>query len=66
MTQINSGKEFILKVTEEDYREGVKKGWTDEDMLSPGEHRFRHVSSDRVCSKRNDKEQIVTEIKEIL
>ncbi len=62
MTQTNSEQEFILKVTEEDYQEGLKKGWTDEDMLPPGEHKFRRVSPNRVRSKQNDKARIVVEI----
>lgn len=62
MTQTNSEQEFILKVTEEDYQEGLKKGWTDEDMLPPGEHKFRRVSPDRVRSKQNNKARIVVEI----
>lgn len=62
MTQTNSEQEFILEVTEEDYQEGLKKGWTEEDMLPPGEHKFRRVSPDRVRSKQNDKARIVVEI----
>jgi flavin reductase (DIM6/NTAB) family NADH-FMN oxidoreductase RutF len=65
MTQTNSEQEFILNVTEEDYQEGLKKGWTDEDM-PPGEHKFRRVSPDRVYSNQNDKARIVLEIKGIL
>lgn len=66
MTQTNSEQEFILNVTEEDYQEGLKEGWTDEDMLPPGEHKFRRVSPDRVYSNQNDKARIVLEIKENL
>jgi hypothetical protein len=29
-----------LVVTEEDYQEGLKRGWTDEDMLRPGRYRL--------------------------
>ena len=62
MTQTDSEQEFILKVTDEDFQEGLKKGWTDEDMLSPGEHKFRRVSPDRVRPTQNDKARIVVEI----
>ena len=62
MTQTDSEQEFILKVTEEDYQEGLKRGWTDEDMLPPGEHKFRRVSHDRVRPTQNDKARIVVEI----
>lgn len=62
MSLTDSEREFILKVTEEDYQEGLKKGWTDEDMLPPGEHKFRRVSPDRVRPKQNDKARIVVEI----
>ncbi len=30
-----------LVVTEEDYAEGLKRGWTDDDMLKPGRYRLR-------------------------
>jgi uncharacterized protein (DUF4415 family) len=62
MTQTDSEQEFILKVSDEDYQDGLKKGWTDEDMLPPGEHKFRRVSPDRVRPKQNDKARIVVEI----
>ena len=29
-----------LVVTEEDYQEGLKRGWTDEDMLKPGRYKL--------------------------
>jgi uncharacterized protein (DUF4415 family) len=64
MTQTNSEREFILELTEEDYAEGLKKGWTDEDMLPPGEHKFRRVSPDRVRAKQKGKARIVVEIDE--
>lgn len=50
MGQTNSEKEFILKVTEEGYQEGLKEGWTDEDLLPHGEHKFRRVSPARIRS----------------
>ncbi len=34
-------KEIELVVTEEDYQEGLKRGWTDDDMLKPGRYKFR-------------------------
>jgi hypothetical protein len=35
--------EFVgeLVVTEEDYQEGLKSGWTDDDMLRPGRYKLR-------------------------
>lgn len=33
--------EVELVVTEEDYRKGLKRGWTDDDMLKPGRYKFR-------------------------
>ena len=62
MTQTDSEQEYILKVTEEDYQEGLEKGWTEEDMLQPGEHKFRRVSPDRVRSEQNNKARIIIEI----
>ena len=32
---------LILEVTREDYEEGLKRGWTDDDMLKPGRYKFR-------------------------
>ena len=34
-------KEFTFVQTEEEYQKGLAKGWTDEDMLRPGIHKFR-------------------------
>jgi hypothetical protein len=50
MMQPNPEQEFILKITEEDYQQGLKKGWTDEDMLPLGEHKFRHVLPEGIRS----------------
>ncbi len=30
-----------LIVTEEDYQEGLKRGWTDDDMLKPGRYKMK-------------------------
>ena len=30
-----------LVITEEDYQEGLKRGWTDDDMLKPGRYKMR-------------------------
>lgn len=35
-----ASEELELIVTEEDYQEGLKRGWTDDDMLKPGRHKF--------------------------
>lgn len=44
-------KEFILEVTEEDYQSGLRKGWTEDDMLPVGKHKFRRVSPERRATK---------------
>jgi hypothetical protein len=33
-------KEIELVVTEEDYQEGLKRGWTDDDMPKPGRYKL--------------------------
>ena len=33
--------EVELNVTEEDYQVGLKRGWTDDDMLKPGRYKMR-------------------------
>ena len=33
--------EVELIVTEEDYQAGLKRGWTDDDMLKPGRYKVR-------------------------
>ncbi len=38
---IQEDKEFTFVQTEEEYQKGLAKGWTDEDMLPPGIHKFR-------------------------
>lgn len=45
-------KEFILEVTE-DYQEGLRKGWTEDDMLPVGKHKFRRVSPERLAKKED-------------
>jgi hypothetical protein len=37
-------EEVELVVTEGDYQEGLKRGWTDDDMLKPGRYKFRRGS----------------------
>src|ERR687883_346164 len=34
-------EEFEHVVTQEDYEEGLKRGWTDNDMLKPGRYKVR-------------------------
>jgi hypothetical protein len=34
--------EADLVVTHEDYEAGLKRGWTDDDMLKPGRYKFKH------------------------
>ena len=33
--------EVELVVTQEDYEAGLKRGWTDDDMLKPGRYKFK-------------------------
>ncbi len=37
-------KESILEVTQKEYDEAMKKGWTDDDIQKPGKHRYRRTS----------------------
>lgn len=37
-------EEVELVVTEDDYQEGLRRGWTDDDMLKPGRYKFRRGS----------------------
>ncbi len=41
---MNKAKKFILEITEEDYRRGLEKGWTDDDMLKPGIYKVRRAT----------------------
>ena len=34
-------EEVELVVTQEDYEAGLKRGWTDDDMLKPGRYKFK-------------------------
>ena len=34
-------QEVELVVTEADYEAGLKRGWTDDDMLKPGRYKFK-------------------------
>lgn len=34
-------EEVVLEVTPEDYEEGLKRGWTDDDMLKPGRYKMK-------------------------
>jgi hypothetical protein len=33
--------EVVLEVTQEDYEAGIKRGWTDDDMLKPGRYKMK-------------------------
>lgn len=33
--------EIVYEVTQEDYDAGLKRGWTDDDMLKPGRYKLR-------------------------
>ncbi len=37
-------KELILEVTQAEYDEAMKKGWTDDDIQKPGKHRYRRTT----------------------
>ncbi|HZH89275.1 MAG TPA: hypothetical protein VEX70_01520 [Pyrinomonadaceae bacterium] len=34
-------EEIVLEVTQEDYEAGLKRGWTDDDMLKPGRYKMK-------------------------
>lgn len=44
-------KEFTFVQIEEEYQKGLAKGWTDDDMLRPGTHKFRRS---RFINKKKD------------
>ncbi len=33
--------EIVLEVTQKDYEDGLKRGWTDDDMLKPGRYKMK-------------------------
>jgi len=37
----DSPEEVELVVTQEDYEAGLKRGWTDDDMLKPGRYKMK-------------------------
>ena len=37
-------KESILEVTQAEYDEAIKKGWTDDDIQKPGKYKFRRTT----------------------
>ena len=37
-------KDLILEVTQKEYDEAMKKGWTDDDIQKPGKHRYRRTT----------------------
>ncbi len=37
-------KELILEVTQAEYDEAMKKGWTEDDIQEPGKHRYRRTT----------------------
>lgn len=37
-------KELILEVTQAEYDEAMKKGWTDDDIQKPGKHKFQRTT----------------------
>ncbi len=49
--QKNKEKEFVYEMTQEEYDEGVAKGWDADDMLSVGKHTFRRS---RFINKQKD------------
>ena len=49
-------KELILEVTQEEYDEAMKKGWTDDDIQKPGKHKFRRTT--RVAKPSESKVKI--------
>jgi hypothetical protein len=37
-------EEVVLEVTQKDYEEGLKRSWTDDDMLKPGRYKMKRGS----------------------
>ncbi|MEP7036908.1 MAG: BrnA antitoxin family protein [Acidobacteriota bacterium] len=37
-------KDLILEVTQKEYDEALKKGWTDDDIQKPGKHAYRRTT----------------------
>lgn len=37
----SSSEELELIVTQEDYKAGLERGWTDDDMLKPGRYKLK-------------------------
>jgi uncharacterized protein (DUF4415 family) len=48
-------KELTYTVTEKEYKEGLAKGWTEDDMLKPGKYKVRR--SRFVIKQENSSEQ---------
>ena len=61
-TNKNSDGEFILEVSQKEYDEAMKKGWTDDDIQKPGKHRFRRVTPERVYQPSEVKVRITLEV----
>lgn len=61
-TNKNSKDEFILEVTQEEYDEAMKKGWTDDDIQKPGKHQFRRVPPERIYKPDDVKVRITLEV----
>jgi len=40
-TSVPAPKEVELVVTQEDYEAGLKRGWTEDDMLKPGRYKLK-------------------------
>lgn len=51
-----TSKELILEVTQQEYDEAMKKGWTDDDIQKPGKHRYRRTT--RVAKPSESKVKI--------
>ncbi len=53
--QKDKKKEFVYEMTQEEYDEGLAKGWDADDMLSVGKHTFRRS---RFIKKKEAKSKI--------
>ena len=56
-------KEFILEVTEVDYQEHLQKGWTEDDILPIGKHKFRRVAPERFGIKEDVRVKVEFQMK---
>ena len=58
-------KKLTYTVTEKEYQEGLKKGWTDDDMLKPGTYKVRRSRHIIKAKEKNSAENEADSIKRL-